>query len=430
MALLRKWESPNSGAMRRFLIQTGTCKPVVAALTLALATALSACGSSQPTATSTAAPTTTARSTSVPSTTVPSTTVPSSAGRTHSAQQWETSLSFEPGDSVADIVWGSSGITATYTVHPPGKGNCQTAYPITIGSSGDVDAALGTNASTFQSPEPPAGAVYLYEFTCYYDSASGGPNEWRLTLNKPLAGPILHVINLDGSYLQVKGTSTTGAAIGLGTPLAANNELNIKGNTLNSRPQPPKNPGCELNDGSNPAGGCGSVLLVASSGLVRSVDLDSFGTGNSQDSEDGWYWSLSFPILAITGAFNPRSIHVGKTSKLTLRVANPGPDAVSPVAFADALPTGLTIANETTSKVNCGSGLTVDGPGGAGLAAGQTGLSVAGAAIPPGRICRVTVDVTTTKAGAYVGRASGVTSSVGNVTSQFSDSLTVKPGSA
>jgi uncharacterized repeat protein (TIGR01451 family) len=326
---------------------------------------------------------------------------------------------------VADIVWGSSGVTAKYTVHPPGRGNCYNAYPITIGSSGDVDATLGKNASTFQSPEPPAGAVYLYEFTCYYDSAKGGPNEWRLTLNKPLAGPILHVINLDGSYLKVKGTSTTGAAIKLGTPLVADEELNIDGNTLNSRPQPPKNPGCQLNDGANPAGGCGSVPLVASSGLVQSVDLESFGTGNSQDGEDGWYWSLSFPILAITGAFNPTSIHAGKTSKLTISVANPGPDAVSPVSFADALPTGLKIADTTTSKVNCGSGLTVDGPGGAGLAAGQTGLRVAGAAIPRGGRCRVTVDVTTTKAGAYIGRASDATSSVGNVLSQVSDSLTV-----
>jgi hypothetical protein len=166
-------------------------------------------------------------------------------------------------------------------VHLPGKGNCETAYSITIGSSGEVDAALGTNASTFQSLGPSASEVHLYEFTCCYDSASGGSSEVPLTLNKPLAGPILHVINPDGSYLQVKGMSTTGPPICLGTPLAANNGQNVNGNTLNSRPQPPKNPGCQLNDGWNPAGGCGSVLLVASPGLVRSVDLDSFGARKS-----------------------------------------------------------------------------------------------------------------------------------------------------
>jgi uncharacterized repeat protein (TIGR01451 family) len=326
----------------------------------------------------------------------------------------------------ANVVWGSSGITATYTVHPPGKGNCYDAYPITIASGADVDGTLGTNASVFQDPEPPTGAIYLYEFTCYYDSAKGGPNEWTLKLNKPLAGPILHIINIDGSYLEVNDKSTTGAAIQLGTPLVGNNELNINGNTLNSRPQPPVNPGCQLNNGSNPAGACGSVPLVASSGLVQKVDIDSFGTGIPKDNEDGWYWSLSFPILSIKGAFNPTHIKVGKTSKLTVSVANPGPDAVSPVAFANTLPAGLTIANATTSKVDCGSALTVDGPGGAGLAAGQKGLSVAGAAIPPRGTCRVTVDVTATTAGKYVGRASQATSAVGNVMSQLKDSLTVK----
>lgn len=387
--------------------QTGTWRRVVSALVLTLATALSAWGSSPAGATP-------ARS-------------GSTAPRARPAQQWETALSFEAGGLVADIVWGSSGITAKYSVHPPGKGNCAEAYAVPITGSGNVDTTLGTNASAFQRPEPPAGAVYLLEYTCYYDSASGGPNEWTLTLNKPLAGPVLHVINIDGSYLKVKGTSTTGAAIGLGAPLAANSELNISGNTLNSQPQPPDNPGCQLNDGSNPAGGCGSVPLVTSSGLVRSIDLDSFGTGNPQDSEDGWYWSLSFPTLAITGAFNPKKIQAGKTSKLTVSVANPGPDAASPIALADALPSGLTIADTTRLKVDCGSRLTVRGPAGAGLAAGQKGFSVADAVVPAGGVCQVTVDVTTTKAGTYVGRASDATSSVGNVTSTLSDSLTVTP---
>ncbi len=413
MALPRTCKSPYHAAMSRIAIQTATWKPVVSVLTLVLAGALLTSGSYMPAAAST---------------TTSSTTFPSSASSTPLAQGWETALSFEAGDSVADIVWGSTGITAKYAVHPPGRGNCAIAGPVTIGSSGDIDAVLGANASMFQNPEPPAGSVYLLEYTCYYDSAIGGPNEWTLTLNKPLVGPILHVVNVDGSYLRVKGASTKGAAIVLGTPLAANDELNISGNTLNSRPQPPINPGCQLNNGLNRAGACGSVPLVASSGLVQSIDLDSFGTGKSQDSEDGWYWSLSFPILSITGAFNPTTIRTGKKSKLTVSVANPGPDSVSPVSFADALPIGLTIADTTTSNSNCGSELKVRGRGGAKLAVGQKRFSVAGAAIPPGATCQVTVEVTATKADTYVGRVSDVTSSVGNVSSELSDFLSVKSG--
>jgi hypothetical protein len=90
---------------------------------------------------------------------------------------------------------------------------------------------------------------------------------------------------------------------------------------------------------------------------------------------------------------NPTRIQAGKTSKLTVSVAN-------------------------------------HSPGGAGLVAGQTGLSVVGVAIPLRGMCRVIVDVTTTKAGARVGRASDATSSVGNVTSQLWGSLTVEPGPA
>jgi uncharacterized repeat protein (TIGR01451 family) len=308
-----------------------------------------------------------------------------------------------------DLQFGSTGETGSVGVTTVGA----------VGFPGVTDA-LGTNLNStlFQIPDPPAGSRAVGQGV----TNPGSAITEAVTLNKPLIAPIFHVENLDGSTLQVSGSTTTGDPIAL-TTLVKNDILGVSGNTLNTSTRNANQVGCQANDGTNPNGGCGSFQMGP--GPVQSFTLNDVGAIG-----DGWLWSLSFPLAPLTKSFSPATIQRGGTSKLTFTISNPnnpGAAPLSPLDFTDALPAGLTIADTTvTDNGSCGSP-NVTAAGGSPLARGATSVTASNISLAVGATCTITVDVTASDPGSYVNDDSNLSSTVGNVDPETRTTLTVTP---
>jgi uncharacterized repeat protein (TIGR01451 family) len=126
---------------------------------------------------------------------------------------------------------------------------------------------------------------------------------------------------------------------------------------------------------------------------------------------------------SIAKAFGAASIGVGANTSLTFTVANPPANAVAltGVAFTDALPAGLSVANTTVSM--CGGTLNITG--------GNL-IALSGATIAAGAQCQFPVTVTATTGGVYNNVTSNVTSTnggVGNVATATMSSVSSLGGS-
>lgn len=228
-----------------------------------------------------------------------------------------------------------------------------TAVEQTTSFTGDCSmensgAFAGTNATAFTEPDPPANAR-MANALCVGPAAGGGSRVASVTFSKPIIAPVIHPWNLDASRGGATGTSITGNPISL-TVLDKNNALEVTGTTFNSTFQPAINAGCAGNDGSNPNGGCGSLRLTAD-GPIGAFTL----ANNTADSplpaaggNDSWGYALSYPTAPLTKAFDPATISVGDTSRLTFRITNPASPTqptLTPLDFTDVLSSGLTIAD-------------------------------------------------------------------------------------
>ncbi len=125
------------------------------------------------------------------------------------------------------------------------------------------------------------------------------------------------------------------------------------------------------------------------------------------------------PLASLTKAFAPSTVGVGRTSTLTFTVTNPvGAPARTGLTFSDALPAGLVIASPPNVVNGCAGIPTFTATAGSGIfTVGGGGVSAAAGASS----CTVTVDVTSTIAGAYVNGAAQVTvggAITNNVTNQ------------
>ena len=203
------------------------------------------------------------------------------SGAAEPAQQWLTGVggSLTAVGNSQTLFFGTTGVTAT-VVATSRTGTCS-AFP-----GGQLS---GANATTFLTPDPPAGSVSVV-----YGCSPGGSLGTTVTFSTPLSRPVLHVVNLDASKLTVGGTSTTGAPITLSV-VSANPQLGPSGNTLNPTTPGPINPGCQ-NGASNPNGACGSVVLTSATGLIQSFTLLD---ENPTAGGDGWAYSLSFPTATV-----------------------------------------------------------------------------------------------------------------------------------
>ncbi|WP_158259939.1 DUF11 domain-containing protein, partial [Phyllobacterium phragmitis] len=248
-----------------------------------------------------------------------------------------------------------------------------------------------------------------------------------MSLSKPIIAPILHVWNLGPSRLTIGGTSTTGSAIGLQV-VARNSTMDISGTTLNNQVlQDVGFTGCLDSTGATAHESCGSVRLTG--GPISALTFDNNAIPPSASANrDGWWWTVSFPTAPLTKQFSPATIAAGETSQLTFSITNPNETAsvtLTPLAFTDNLPAGVTLASATaTNNGSCGSPTVGNGAGGA-LAVGATSVGATNISVVPGATCTITVDVTSTVVGSYTNDATNMSTSVGNLVPGSSTTLTV-----
>ncbi|WP_431874241.1 hypothetical protein [Amycolatopsis sacchari] len=341
----------------------------------------------------------------------------SASAATSASQQWMTSVSPAATPGVGQTMtagFGDTGVTATIQVVSGTNTTC--SWPAPAGTLG------GTNATDFLEPDPPAGSAAVQQCT-----GQGSAFTQVVTFSKPVLSPILHVDNLDGSLASVGGTTTTGAPVTL-TTLAKNNALEVSpsGNStvLNSTPQVARNAGCQADDGTNPTAGCGSFVLGG--GPVKSFTL--YNQMGNVTGGDAWAWSLSFPTVKLTKAFEPGKIQAGETGELNFFITNPVDNqqpTLSPLDFTDALPAGVTIADSTFgTNSQCGTPAVTDAAGGS-LDAGDTGVKAANLTVSPGTTCILTVHVTSDTPGSYTNDNSNLSTGVANLVPDTSTVLVV-----
>ncbi|MEN8173408.1 MAG: hypothetical protein ABFS03_11070, partial [Chloroflexota bacterium] len=130
----------------------------------------------------------------------------------------------------------------------------------------------------------------------------------------------------------------------------------------------------------------------------------------------------SFPIPppTLSKSFSPDPIAEGNTTTLTFTIENTaaGSQDLTGISFSDVLPTGLSVANSTTSACNGTNNLATTAATGT--------IELTGGTLAAGTICTFSVTVTGVSAGDYE-NITGFLSSIetGETTSYATDTLTV-----
>src|SRR6266498_3510467 len=145
-----------------------------------------------------------------------------------------------------------------------------------------------------------------------------------------------------------------------------------------------------------------TIDLSSSASTTGSTTIRIAGTGANNDNSgaDAYFNDVSFtgcsipaPAPTISKSFSPNPIVKGSTSTLTFTLNNTaaGNRALTGVTFSDVLPSGLSIANSSTSQ--CGGTLTT-------TAATRT-IALTGGSLAAGGSCSFNVTVTGATEGQY-----------------------------
>jgi uncharacterized repeat protein (TIGR01451 family) len=325
-----------------------------------------------------------------------------------SGYQWPTAIAAASSPAgAATWTFGTSGETATLTNAAESCGN-----GIITGTSANLEQS---GAGPYLTPAPPSNAASMAD--CILTSSS--PISRVFELSKPLLDPVFYLNNLDGSTLNFN-PGPSGGPIAL-TDLLSDATASVTNGATGSQifdNYYNATSGCSAGETS----GCGSFQMAENSGSVTDFTMVDSTKGAA---DDGWYWSFAFPTAVLTKSFLPASVPVGQTSELTFTIDNSSATSLSPMAYTDNLPSGLTLADTTTSdNGDCGTESITDQQGGA-LAAGDTGVGVTNLVLAPNTTCTITVDVTSQSSGSYVNGDSNITTSVGNLVPDTSATLTV-----
>ena len=176
-----------------------------------------------------------------------------------------------------------------------------------------------------------------------------------------------------------------------------------------------------LSGGSVPASSF-CTFSVNVTGTTAGTDTNV--TGNASSREGGFSGTASASINviappAILEAFSPTPIALNATTVLTFTISNPTSNtaALAGVAFADTLPTGLTVA--TSSSSVCGGTLATTS---------RTGIVLSGATVAANSHCQFSATVTGTASGSYTNVTGIVSSTNGGNGNTASSSVTVVSG--
>ena len=166
-----------------------------------------------------------------------------------------------------------------------------------------------------------------------------------------------------------------------------------------------------------PGGSCSFAVDV--SGTSAGVKLNTTGTVTSTEGGDGGTGSASIVVVAppsIVKSFSPASIAINATTVLSFTISNSNSAvALTGVAFTDSLPSGLTVANGSSTV--CGGGtLTTTAP---------TTITLTGGSVAAGSSCTFTVNVIGSAGGSYTNVTGAVTSTNGGSGNAASANLEV-----
>jgi hypothetical protein len=171
--------------------------------------------------------------------------------------------------------------------------------------------------------------------------------------------------------------------------------------------------------GASLAASASCTFSVNVTGIAAGLQNNTTGAVTSNEGGTGGTATASIKVEAppsIAKVFNPSSIALNATTSLTFTITNPAAnvDPLSGVAFTDTLPTGLTVANGTSSV--CGGTLTTTAP---------TGIALTGAAIAVNSQCQFSVTVTGAASGQFTNTTGTVSSTNGGTGNTATANLTV-----
>ncbi|MCA1800601.1 MAG: DUF11 domain-containing protein, partial [Actinobacteria bacterium] len=228
-----------------------------------------------------------------------------------------------------------------------------------------------------------AGGVSVLRVTIFNPNAFPLTNaSWTDNLvgvNDPglfIADPanVVNTCGLPGDVTAIPGTTTLSLANGIvpaqtgSTPGECHVEVNVSsvtaGNLINTIPAGDLN--ADGNDSGTP------VVITNTSPASATITVIA----------------VSSPSLS--KLFNPSTIFVGETTRLTITINNNDVDTnLTGVSYTDTLPTGLRLANVVDPDVsNCGAGYTLTAD------PGTDTIALSGATVTPSQNCTVTVSVT------------------------------------
>jgi uncharacterized repeat protein (TIGR01451 family) len=190
--------------------------------------------------------------------------------------------------------------------------------------------------------------------------------------------------------------------------------------------------GVRLTGGVIPAGSSCSITFNVRASVggtyLNTIPAGGLTTTNIGNSVVATSATLSVGLPGVEKVFGTLAtpfptVALGANMRVSIRLTNPNTTALAITSLTDNLPSGMLIANTTTTS-DCGGTFT-DAAGGA-LGAGDTGIRLNGGSIPASSTCTFTFNVTSSIAATYVNTipAGGLITPSGN--NAFPASATIK----
>lgn len=176
----------------------------------------------------------------------------------------------------ANVSFGS--VTATATV------SNRVNMPVTQGFSGPIGYSFINVPGGFFTPPPTNLSTQFIEVQIGNAlSTSTGSARITIAFSSPVTNPTVHWANLDNAIVDVSATVPVSGPLSI-TRVSGNNAFEVVGNRANTVTSAANIRGCQANDGTNPSGGCGSLLF---NGTYSSIVFDTEDQNTVVGSDDG-----------------------------------------------------------------------------------------------------------------------------------------------
>ncbi len=336
----------------------------------------------------------------------------------------------------------ANGLNGPYQFPTAVSGAVNTAGTITFGTSG-VTAALGSttggcgaatnnqasNATLnnfspgpWWTPTDPSDAVGIAQCLTANTTATR-----TVTLSKPVIGLTYLESDIDASTLDF-GPGSSGGAIQLTRSNGTSNAQLLNSGTRIASTNPAGTSACSATPGATSAT-CASFVMTEAGQPGNAVKSFTTTNKNLSAGADGWAWTLAFPTVQLSKSFSPSSLIVGQVSHLTFTIPNTTSSTLTPLDFTDVLPSGLSIADSTTSNNgSCGTPTLASSSSGP-LGANSPGVTATNLTIASGATCTITVDATSSSISSYTNNNSNLSSTIGNLVPNANATVTFHPSS-